>query len=55
MIGLAAGPPGIATIQVPLLILVSAAAFGIAVSMVAAIYPARLAAGMSIVRALQYE
>jgi putative ABC transport system permease protein len=55
MIGLAAGLPGVATIQVPLLILAFAAAFGIAVSMIAAIYPARLAAGMSIVRAVQYE
>ena len=55
MIGLAGGLGGTVGIQIPWPILLVAAGFGIAVAVVAAAYPARLASRMSIVRAVQYE
>jgi putative ABC transport system permease protein len=55
MIGLATGTAGLAAIEIPWLVLGLAAIFGIAVAMLAAAYPARVASRMSMVRALQYE
>ncbi len=55
MIGLASGTAGIAVIQVPWLVLGLVALYGIAVAMLAAAYPARVAARMSIVQAVQFE
>ena len=55
MIGLAGGLGGSAGIEIPWLILIVAAVFGVGVAILAAAYPARLASRMSIVRAVQYE
>jgi len=55
MVGLAGGPAAILAIQLPWQILGLAAVYGIAVAMLAAAYPARVAAGMSIVRAVSFE
>ncbi len=55
MVGLDGGTAGILAIQLPWHILGLAAVYGIAVAMLAAAYPARLAAGMSIVRAVSFE
>jgi len=55
MVGLAGGTAAILAIQLPWHILGLAAVYGIAVAMLAAAYPARVAAGMSIVRAVSFE
>ena len=55
MVGLSTGLSGIAAMQVPWPVLGLAAVYGIAAAIAAAAYPARLAAGMSIVRAVSYE
>jgi putative ABC transport system permease protein len=55
MIALAGGFGGLVTLQIPWAVLALAAIYGIAVAMLAAAYPARVAAGMSIVEAVQFE
>jgi putative ABC transport system permease protein len=53
--GIGAGGIGAGGLEVPWATLGLAAIFGIAVAMLAAYYPARLASGVSIVRAVQFE
>jgi putative ABC transport system permease protein len=55
LIVLAGGTLGASGLEVPWLTVGLAAVFGIAIAMVAAYYPARLASGLSIVRAVQFE
>jgi len=57
LIGLVGGGAGIGlgSLEVPWTTLGLAAAFGVAVAMLAAYYPARLASAVSIVRAVQFE
>jgi len=55
MIGLASGWSAIALIDIPWLVLGLAATYGVAVAIVAAAYPARIASQMSIVRAVSFE
>jgi putative ABC transport system permease protein len=55
MVALAGGTEGLAGIGVPWQVIGLAALYGIAVAMLAAAYPARAAASMSIVQAVQFE
>ena len=55
LIALTGGGVGAAGLEVPWATMGLAAAFGIAIAMLAAYYPARLASGLSIVRAVQFE
>jgi ABC-type lipoprotein release transport system permease subunit len=54
MVAFAGGNLGLPT-QLPWLALVTCLVLGVAVSMLAAYYPARLAGRLSIVRAVQFE
>jgi ABC-type antimicrobial peptide transport system permease subunit len=51
----AAGLFGAGSLEIPWATIALAALFAIAVAMLAAYYPARLASGLSIVRAVQFE
>src|SRR5207244_10300358 len=55
LIGLAGGSLALASMQLPWPTVALGAAFAVAVAMLAAYYPARLASGLSIVRAVQFE
>jgi putative ABC transport system permease protein len=55
LIVLAGGSLGMTSLEVPWTTIGLVAAFGIAVAMLSAYYPARLASGVSIVRAVQFE
>jgi putative ABC transport system permease protein len=55
LIALTGGGIGATGLDVPWVTMGLAAAFGIAIAMLAAYYPARLASGVSIVRAVQFE
>ncbi|HVA86156.1 MAG TPA: FtsX-like permease family protein, partial [Candidatus Saccharimonadales bacterium] len=55
MLALSSGMAALASLEVPWLTIGLAAVFAIAVAMLAAYYPARLASRLSIVRAVQYE
>jgi len=55
MLALSTGTATLPTLQLPWLTIALAAVFAIAVAMLAAYYPARLASRLSIVRAVQYE
>ncbi len=55
LIALTGGGIGAAGLDIPWATMGLAAAFGIAIAMLAAYYPARLASGVSIVRAVQFE
>jgi putative ABC transport system permease protein len=55
MVGLAGGLPAIGAVQVPWAAIGLASGYGVAVAILAAVYPARRAAGMSIVRAVSFE
>lgn len=55
LIALTGGGIGSLGLDIPWATMALAAAFGIAVAMLAAYYPARLASGVSIVRAVQFE
>jgi ABC-type antimicrobial peptide transport system permease subunit len=55
LIALTGGGIGAAGLDVPWVTMGLAALFGIAIAMLAAYYPARLASGFSIVRAVQFD
>ena len=55
LIGLAGGSLALSSMQLPWPTIALGAAFAVAVAMLAAYYPARLASGLSIVRAVQFE